>query len=93
MMVSQWNSSGIHHIAALHQSPRVTAKNERVTPEKLTGRIIFMSMFNDISWGSEDNKKECESSAQLVSFYAKRFGAGQMVIPRTWIREEVELYE
>ena len=48
-----------------------------VTPEKFTGRIIFMSMFNDISWGSRDNKKECESNAQLVSLYAKRFGAGQ----------------
>ena len=36
-----------------------------------------MSMFNDISWGSKDNKKECESNAQLVSLYAKRFGAGQ----------------
>ena len=48
-----------------------------VTAEKFTGRIIFMSMFNDISWGSKDNKKECESSAQLVSLYAKRFGAGQ----------------
>ena len=32
-----------------------------------------MSMFNDISWGSEDNEQECESSAQLVSVYAKRF--------------------
>ena len=47
------------------------------TPEKFTGRIIFMSMFNDISWGSKDNKKECESSVQLVSLYAKRFEAGQ----------------
>ena len=27
------------------------------TPENFTGRIIFMSMFNDISWGSKDNKK------------------------------------
>ena len=48
-----------------------------VTPEKFTGRIIFMSMFNDISWGSKENKKECESNAQVVSLYAKRFGAGQ----------------
>ena len=48
-----------------------------VTPENYTGRIIFMSMFNDISWGSRDNKKECESTAQLVSLFAKRFGAGQ----------------
>ena len=38
-----------------------------VTPEKFTGRIIFMSMFNDISWRSKDNKKECESNARLIS--------------------------
>ena len=36
-----------------------------------------MSMFNDISWRSKDNKKECESNAQLVSLYTKRFGARQ----------------
>ena len=35
-------------------------------PEELKGRVIFMSMFNDISWRSEDNEQECESSAQLV---------------------------
>ena len=48
-----------------------------VTPEKFTGRIIFMSMFNDISWGSKDNEEECKSNAQLVPLFAKRFGAGQ----------------
>ena len=36
-----------------------------------------MSMFNDISWGSKDNEKECKSNAQLVSLFAKRIGAGQ----------------
>ena len=36
-----------------------------------------MSMFNDISWGSKNNKKECESNAQLVSLFATWFGAGQ----------------
>ena len=42
-----------------------------------TERIIFLSMFNDISCGSRDNEKECESDAQLVSLYAKSFGLGQ----------------
>ena len=28
------------------------------TPENFTGRIICMSMFNDISCGSKDNGKE-----------------------------------
>ena len=31
-----------------------------VTAEKFNGRIIFMSMFNDISRGSKDNEQECE---------------------------------
>ena len=47
------------------------------TPENFTGRIIFMSMFNYILWGSRDNKVECESNANLVSLNAKRFGAGR----------------
>ena len=47
------------------------------TPEIFTGRILFMSMFNDILWRSKDNKKECEANAQLVSLYARRLGAGQ----------------
>ena len=45
--------------------------------EEFTGRIIFMSVFNDISWGSEDNEQECELSAQLVSIYARRFAPGR----------------
>ena len=36
-----------------------------------------MSMFNDISWGSQDNEQECELSAQLVSICAKRFSPGR----------------
>ena len=42
------------------------------TPENFTGRIIFMSMFNDISCGSRDNEKECESNANLVSLYSEK---------------------
>ena len=30
-----------------------------------------MSMFNDISRGSQDNEKECESNARLVYLYAR----------------------
>ena len=37
-----------------------------VEPEDFAGRIIFVSMFNDISWRSRDNEQECESSAKLV---------------------------
>ena len=47
------------------------------TPENFTGRIIYMSMFNDISCGSRDNEEECMLNAKLVPLYAKRFGKGQ----------------
>ena len=45
-----------------------------VTPVNFNGRI---TMFNDISWGSKDNKIECESNAKPLSLFARRFGAGQ----------------
>ena len=44
----------------------MSKKSEK--PEEFTGRIIFMSMFTDISWGSQDGVQECESNANLVSF-------------------------
>ena len=47
------------------------------TPENFTGRILFMSMFNDTSCGTKDNEEECLANARLVSLYARRFGKGQ----------------
>ena len=46
-------------------------------PSQFKGRIIFMSMFNDMMWGSEDNERECNANATLVSFFVKRFPAGR----------------
>ena len=47
------------------------------TPENVTGSILFMSMFNDISCGTKDNERECLANAQVVSICAKKFGIGQ----------------
>ena len=47
------------------------------TPENFTGRILFMSMFNDISCGTRDNEQECFANARLVSLSARKFGKGQ----------------
>ena len=46
-------------------------------PEQFQGRIIFMSMFNDIICGIEDIATECIANATLVSLFAKRFPAGR----------------
>ena len=47
------------------------------TPETFTGRILFMSMFNDISCDRYDNKNECLKNADFVKTFARRFGIGQ----------------
>ena len=44
------------------------------TPESFTGRILFMSMFNDI-FG--DNEDECLRNANIARTFAGRFGIGQ----------------
>ena len=47
------------------------------TPESFTGRILFMSMFNDIFCDRYDNKDECLKNAESVKVLARRFGSGQ----------------
>ena len=42
-----------------------------VAPEKFTGRIIFMTIFNDILWRSEDNEQECNANATLCLYMQK----------------------
>ena len=51
--------------------------NSRETPETFTGRILFMSMFNDISLDNKGNEEECLANAKVVSILAKKFGIGQ----------------
>ena len=47
------------------------------TPETLKGKILFMSMFNDISCERKGNKEECLANARVVTVLAKKFGIGQ----------------
>ena len=47
------------------------------TPESFTGRILFVSMFNDISCDRKGNKEECLANARVVKVLAKKFGIGQ----------------
>ena len=79
--MSHWNSSGIFSQDSPHCSSATKSKSScqkmSIQPEDFTGRIVFMSMFNDISWGSTENKQECESRAQLVSICTKRFSPGK----------------
>ena len=47
------------------------------SPEAFTGRILFMSMFNDIFCEGKGNKEQCLKDADFVKTFARRFGIGQ----------------
>ena len=68
-MEFEWNMFPGFNTLQLSQEVKELLLRLNETHENFTGRIIFMSMFNDISWGSRDNKVECESDAKLVSLY------------------------
>ena len=51
--------------------------NKMCEPEQFQGRIIFMSMFNNITWESKDNETECIALSTLVLLLANRFPAGR----------------
>ena len=46
-------------------------------PETFTGRILFMSMFNDTPCDGKGNGEECVVNSKVVSILAKKFGIGQ----------------
>ena len=68
------------------------------TPETFTGRILFMSMFNDIFCDRNDNKDECLKKADYVKTFAGRLVLGNGlsldqvlrksgIFPRTVLKE------
>ena len=63
-----------------------------VQPENSTGRIIFVSMFNDISWGSKDNEKGMRIKRSARFSLCEKIFTRTIVIPRTWIRKEMVFY-
>ena len=90
---SRWNSSGLFSQDLPHCSSSTMSKRTKMgDPSQFQGRIIFMSMFNDIIWRSEDHERECFANATHVTLFAKKFSSRTLVIPRTWIRNKVVFY-
>ena len=63
------------------------------TPETFTGRILFMSMFNDISCDRKGNKEECLANVGVVKIIARNFVIGQLSFigpcsEKKWYRAE-----
>ena len=45
--------------------------------EQVKGRIIFMSMYNDIKWGTPGNHENCSANALRATEYARKFPQGR----------------
>ena len=45
-------------------------------PEQLPGRVIFMSVYNDIVWGEKGNEEMCIADSQIVAECAQIFTHG-----------------
>ena len=50
-------------------------------PENFTGRIIFMSMFNDIVWDAKGNDETRENNSKIIEPYARGFPCGHWSFP------------
>ena len=87
-IVFEWNVFPGFNTLQLSQEVQELLLRLNETPENFTRRIIFMSMFNDISWGSKDNEKECKSNAQLVSLFEKEAGHPFMIERRNPLWED-----
>ena len=87
----------IQYLAAQWRSQKFTVQIGRYT-RKITGRILFMSMFNEIPCGTKDNEKECLGHARVVSLYARKFGKGQwsfigLGVPYHWRHSPRNLWQ
>ena len=72
----------MEHLPRIHKVELCGKVNDPLSdleeiPETFTGRIRFMSMFNDISCDRKGNKEKCLANARVVKLFAKRFGIGQ----------------
>ena len=66
---------GFTAVAILNETQQMMGESH-CDPENFTGRIIFMSMFNDIVWDAEGNDESCGINSKTVKEYAERFPRG-----------------
>ena len=53
-------------------------------PKNFTGRIFFMSMFNDIVWDVKGNDELCENNSRQLNIMLVD-SLASLVFPRAWI--------
>ena len=83
-MEFEWNLFPRYNKLQLSQEVQELLYRLGETPENFTGRITFMSMFNDISCGSKDNEKESLANTKTRFSKCKEIWKRTMVIHCSW---------
>ena len=63
---------GFTIVTILNETQQMMGKLQ-CEPENFTGRIIFMSMFNDIVWDAKGKHELCVNDSKTIKEYAERF--------------------
>ena len=67
LMEFEWKIfPGFTAVAILSEIQPMMMGKLQCEPENFTGRIIFMSMFNDIVWNAKGNDELCVNTGSLV---------------------------
>ena len=88
----EWNIFPGFASLQMHQEIQDDLKKRNIEPEKITDRIIFFTMFNDIDWTRKGNDEICISNSENVKTYAKKFSQGHWTFlgpgdEKTWYGE------
>ena len=76
-MEFEWtNFSGFTTLGILDETQNMMTEL-KCELEHFQGRIIFMSMFNDIDRVKRGNKENCIANAHTVTEYARKFMRGR----------------
>ena len=79
-MENSWNSNGRSSQDSRQRASSMSFRKMmgelQCDPANFKGRIIFMSMFNDIVWDAKGNEKISENKSKRVEEYARRFPRG-----------------
>ena len=67
----------------------VATSDHEIEPGNFKGRIIFMSMYNDIEWDKQGTKGRCEHNSQAVAQIVLVNFLAVIVLAWAWIRKEV----
>ena len=66
-------SVGLTTLKILKEMQKMMTSELQCEPKQFKGRIIFMSMYNDIGWSEQGYKETCVANAQRVTEYGRRF--------------------